>query len=90
LDRWENVLPGHAHFRIPGRKAETVLIHLDRRGIAASSGAACSSGSIEPSHVLLAMGFSPEEAAEGIRVSFGKDSTRADAEEIAEALAEIR
>lgn len=90
LAQWEKVLPGHAHFRIPGRKAETVLIHLDRRGIAASSGAACSSGSIEPSHVLLAMGFSPEEAAEGIRVSFGKDSTRADAEEIAEALAEIR
>jgi cysteine desulfurase len=86
---WENVLPGHAHLRIPGRKAETVLIQLDRRGIAASSGAACSSGSVEPSHVLMAMGFSEQEAAEGIRFSFGKDSTREDAEAIVSALFEI-
>lgn len=86
---WEKVLPGHAHLRIPGRKAETVLIQLDRRGIAASSGAACSSGSVEPSHVLMAMGFSEQEAAEGIRFSFGKDSTREDAEAIVRALFEI-
>ncbi len=59
------------HGRVPGLDAETVLIRLDREGIAASSGAACSSGSVEPSHVLLAAGYSAMEAKEGLRFSFG-------------------
>ncbi len=69
-------LPGHAHIRIPGINAETMLIRLDRMGISASSGAACSSGSLEPSHVLLAAGYSPTEASEGIRVTFGRDQAQ--------------
>lgn len=73
------VLPTHAHLRIPGASAEAVLINLDREGVAASSGAACSSGSIEPSHVLLASGLAEKQAAEGLRFSFGKDTSIEDA-----------
>jgi len=64
-------LSGHLHFRIPGVKAESMLIALDRAGVSASSGAACSSGSIEPSHVLLACGFSQTESDEALRFTFG-------------------
>ncbi|MEM4408538.1 MAG: cysteine desulfurase family protein [Candidatus Caldarchaeum sp.] len=77
------LLPGHAHFRIPGALAETMLINLDLQGVDASSGAACSSGSLEPSHVLLAMGFSAQEASEALRFSFGKANTLMEAEESA-------
>ncbi|MFZ4506604.1 MAG: cysteine desulfurase family protein [Fimbriimonas sp.] len=64
-------LPGHAHGRVPGVDAETLLIRLDRMGVSASSGAACSSGSLEASHVLLACGYSQAEAKQGIRFTFG-------------------
>lgn len=79
----ENALPGHAHVRIPGVQAETMLILLDRMGVSASSGAACSSGSIEPSHVLLACGYSQEEAREGLRFTFGYETTTEEAVEAA-------
>lgn len=69
------VLDGHAHGRFPGIDAETALIRLDQAGIAASSGAACSSGSLEPSHVLAACGYTREECREGLRFTFGPDST---------------
>ena len=82
-------LPGHCHFRVPGRQAESLLIRLDREGIAASSGAACSSGAIEPSHVLLAAGYSPAEAKEGVRFSFGHGSTVEEAQEAARRLETI-
>lgn len=82
------VLPGHVHFRIPGVNAEGVLINLDRAGIDASSGAACSSGSLEPSHVMLALGFSETEAKEALRFSFGKDNTEQDVLLSVDALAE--
>lgn len=65
----------HVHVRFPGIDAETLLIRLDREGISASSGAACSSGSIEPSHVLMACGYSEEEAKEGLRFSLGYGNT---------------
>lgn len=68
-------LPGHAHVRLPGVSAETMLIKLDRLGISASSGAACSSGSLEPSHVLLACGYSQDEAKEGLRFTFGPSTS---------------
>jgi cysteine desulfurase len=68
------VLPGHAHLRIPGASAESMLIRLDAQGIAASSGAACTSGSLEPSHVLIASGLSEKVASEGLRFTFGKGS----------------
>lgn len=69
-------LPHISHVRFNGVSAETLLIALDRAGVAASSGSACSSGSLEPSHVLLAMGCSDEEARSGIRFSVGKDTTK--------------
>lgn len=78
------VLPGHAHVRFPRVNAETLLIRLDLQGISASSGAACSSGSIEPSHVLLACGFTLEEAREGVRFTFGPDHSLEDANLAAE------
>ena len=60
-----------------------MLIVLDRMGVSASSGAACSSGSIEPSHVLLAGGYSESEAREALRFTFGKTTTIEEAEEAA-------
>lgn len=61
---------GHCHVRWPGVDAATLLIRLDRAGVAASSGAACSSGSIEPSHVMLAMGWDEVAAREAVRFTF--------------------
>ena len=83
-----SVLPTHAHFRLPDASAETMLINLDRLGVYASSGAACSSGSIEPSHVLLASGLNEKDASEGLRFTFGKDSTLDDAREATNRLSE--
>lgn len=77
-------LPGHLHLRYPGIDAETMLIVLDRLGVSASSGSACSSGSLEPSHVLRACGYSPSEAKEGLRFTFGKGTTDDEATEAAE------
>ncbi|MDQ2985649.1 MAG: cysteine desulfurase [Armatimonadota bacterium] len=82
-------LPTHAHLRIPGVSAEVALINLDRLGVAASSGAACSSGSVEPSHVLLAMGLNETQAAEGLRFTFGRQTTVEEAKQAASCLAEI-
>lgn len=77
-------LPGHAHFRVVGASAEAMLINLDRLGVDASSGAACSSGSIEPSHVLIAMGWEPQATKEALRFTFGAHSRLSDADEAAE------
>jgi len=72
-------LPGLAHVRVPGVDAEVMLASLDRGGVSASSGSACSSGSLEPSHVLLACGYSRAEAREGLRFSFSRFSSVEDA-----------
>jgi cysteine desulfurase len=77
-------LSSHAHVRFPGVEAETLLLALDRAGIAASAGAACASGSLEPSHVLLACGWGLKEAKEGVRFTFGWTSTVQQAVEAAE------
>ncbi|MGD9844516.1 MAG: cysteine desulfurase family protein [Variibacter sp.] len=61
-------------FALAGVKAETALIALDLEGVAVSSGAACSSGKVAPSHVLSAMGVPPDIASGAIRVSFGRDT----------------
>lgn len=61
----------HCHVRFPGVESESMLIRLDRAGVSASAGAACSSGSLEASHVLLAAGFSEAEAKEGLRFTLG-------------------
>jgi cysteine desulfurase len=55
-----------------------MLLSLDMKGVAASTGSACTSGSLEPSHVLLAMGIPPEEAHGSLRLTLGKDNTRED------------
>lgn len=68
-------LAGHVHGRFPGLSAESILIVLDRLGVSASSGAACSSGSLEPSHVALACGWSSAEASEALRFTFGHQTT---------------
>lgn len=68
-------LPGHLNLCFPGVSAELLLILLDQAGIAASVGAACASGALEPSHVLLAMGRSEQEARASIRFSFGAENT---------------
>jgi cysteine desulfurase len=85
----EPLLGGHAHVRFPGIDAETLLIALDRAGVSASSGAACSSGSVEPSHVLLACGYSAKEAREGLRFTLGAATTMAEVAEAVSRLAEI-
>jgi cysteine desulfurase len=79
-------LPHHASFLFAGVEGESLLIQLDRAGVCASSGSACTSGSLEPSHVLLAMGVPHREALGSLRLSLGKGSTRAEVERVAELL----
>lgn len=62
-------LPGNASFCFPGTSGEAILLQLEERGILCSSGSACAAGRDEPSHVLLAMGFSPEVAQTAVRLS---------------------
>jgi len=71
-------LPGLLSVRFPGRRAEDLLLLLDREGVACSAGSACASGAVTPSHVLLAMGRGPAEARETVRFSLGHASTEAD------------
>jgi cysteine desulfurase len=76
----ENVprLPNTTLFTVPGLKAETAVIGFDLSGIAVSSGSACSSGKVQPSHVLEAMGFGPELARGAVRLSLGWSTSPAD------------
>ncbi len=76
-------------FAIPGRKAETLLIALDLAGVFVSSGSACSSGKVQRSHVLSAMGVERELAEGALRVSFGWSSTDSEVAHCLEALDEI-
>jgi cysteine desulfurase len=78
-------LPNVTCLLTPGLPAEVQLMALDLAGVAVSSGAACSSGKVGPSHVLAAMGFPPEPARCTIRVSLGWSSAEADAERFAHA-----
>ena len=76
-------LPGHSSLRFPVRDGRALLMRLDMAGIDASSGSACASGSADPSHVLLAMGLSREEALASVRLSLGRDTSEADVDEAA-------
>jgi len=73
----------------PGVVASTLLIALDLAGLAVSSGSACSSGKVTPSHVLAAMGIEPSLAAGAIRVSFGWASRETDVDRFAAAFSEV-
>jgi cysteine desulfurase len=83
----ENVprLPNTTLFTVPGLKAETAVIGFDLEGIAVSSGSACSSGKVQPSHVLEAMGFPPKLAKGAVRLSLGWSTTEADIDRCLEA-----
>ncbi len=78
-----------ASYRMPGMSSAAQLIRLDMAGFAVSAGSACSSGSMRPSHVLAAMGYSPQVAAEVVRVSFGWTTTPDDVVKFAEAWTRI-
>ena len=71
-------LPNTTLFTVPGLNAETAVIGFDLAGIAVSSGSACSSGKVQPSHVLQAMGFGPELAQGAVRLSLGWSTSEAD------------
>jgi cysteine desulfurase len=81
-------LPGLLSVRFPGRRAEDLLLLLDRHGVACSAGSACASGAVTPSHVLVAMGRSPAEARETVRFSLGHASTQAEVDAAVSAVAQ--
>lgn len=80
----EKRLPGNVNISFEGIEGESLLLMLDLRGIAASSGSACTSGSLDPSHVLLAIGLVHEVAHGSLRLSIGEDNTDADIDYILE------
>ena len=75
--------PNTCNITFPGLEGEALIIALDLRGLACSTGAACSSGAVEPSHVLTAIGLTAPEARSSVRFSLGRHTTE---EEIARAL----
>ena len=85
----EHRLPGSVNISFVGIEGESLLLMLDHYGIMASSGSACTSGSLDPSHVLLSLGLSHEVAHGSLRLSFGEEFTEADADYILAVLPEI-
>ena len=85
----ENRLPGNANFSFPGINGEELLIHLDERGICASSGSACTTGSMAPSHVLVAIGLDKNMSKGALRTSFGEENTLEDVDFLVDSLVEI-
>ncbi|MDF2929284.1 cysteine desulfurase NifS [Anaerospora sp.] len=82
-------LPGSANFSFLFLEGESLLLNLDLKGIAASSGSACTSGSLDPSHVLLAMGLTHEVAHGSLRLTLGRGNTEAEVDYCLEVLPEI-
>ena len=81
-------LPGNAHFSFPGCEGDALLLLLDARGIACSTGSACTAGVAEPSHVLLAMGADNSRARGSLRFSLGHTTTQADVDALGAAIGE--
>ena len=79
-------LPGNAHFSFPGCEGDALLLLLDARGIACSTGSACTAGVAEPSHVLLAMGADVGRARSSLRFSLGHTTTQADVDTLGAAI----
>ena len=77
-----------ANLRFAGIGGEAMVIALDLKGFAVSSGSACSSGAVEPSHVLLAAGLTPEQARSSVRISLGRSNTIEQVDALVEAIAE--
>lgn len=82
-------LPNHASFCFQYIEGEAILLHLDFANIAASSGSACASGSLQPSHVLSAMGISPEIAHGSVRFTFGPENTEQEIDRVLSVLSGI-
>lgn len=82
-------LPGNANFSFSGMEGEALVLSLDIAGIAASSGSACSSGSLEPSHVLMALGIPIGAAHSSLRLTLGEDTTEEDIDYTIEKVAQI-
>ena len=85
----EKRLPGNVNFSFEFIEGESLLLMLDLKGIAASSGSACTSGSLDPSHVLLAIGLPHEKAHGSLRITFGDENTDEDVDYLMEILPEI-
>ena len=85
----EKRLPGNANFSFQFIEGESLLLNLDAKGICASSGSACTSGSTEPSHVLTAIGLDKDIAQASLRVTFGEDNTKEDVDYLVENLIEV-
>jgi len=77
-------LPNNVNISVDSVEGESMLLSLDLEGIAASTGSACSSASLEPSHVLLALGLPPEQAHGSLRLTLGRENTEADVERVLE------
>ena len=82
-------LPNNAHFRFSGIEGESLLLSLDERGIAASTGSACSSKKLLPSHVLMALGLNEVQAHGSLRISLGRNNEKTDIEYIHNSIKEI-
>jgi cysteine desulfurase len=80
--------PNTSNIRFDGVDSDALLIALDLRGFAVSSGAACSSGATEPSHVLMAIGLTKQQARSSLRFSLGRSNTAEQADALIEAVAE--
>ena len=85
----EKRLPGNANVSFEGIHGEELLLKLDEKGICASAGSACSSGTPSPSHVLLAIGLKPQIAYGALRITLGEENTKEDIDFLVEQLAEI-
>jgi cysteine desulfurase len=82
-------LPGNANFRFSYIEGESMILNLDMKGVAASTGSACSSTSLEPSHVLISIGLRPEESHGSLRLTLGRENTQLDVDYVISILPEI-
>ncbi len=85
----ENRLPNNVNFSFPGAEGESIVLALDMKGIAVSTGSACTSQDLKPSHVLTAMGLSPEAAHGSVRITLSRYTTEEEIDQLIAVLPEI-